>query len=195
MHGGIRAGIRRSRLKKILFAGIAAAAIGWVAWPYYSLHSLASAIRDGDVVSLEGKVDWTNLRAGLRDDLKGAMAAAMTKKSANASGSDALGMGLAAMLGPAIIDRAVDAYVTPQGLANLISEGKPSGGASSSSGERRSFDWSRIDYAFFSGPTDFRVDVRGNKPDEKVTLAFRFDGGWKLSRVFLPLDKLSNSMN
>jgi len=181
-------------LKKTVFAGIALAAIGWVAWPYYSLHSLATAIRDGDVVTLEGKVQWDSLRSGLRDDLKGAMAAAMSKKTASASGSDALGMGLAAMLGPAIIDRAVEAYVTPQGLANLISEGKPSNGSGSGSGERKSFDWSRIDYAFFSGPTDFRVDVRGNKPDEKLTLAFRFDGGWKLSRVFLPLDKLSSSM-
>src|SRR3712207_2501677 len=100
----VHAGYRRFRLKKTVSAVIAAAAIGWVAWPYYSIHSLASAIRDGDVVTLEGKVNWESVRSGLRDDLKGAMAAAMSKKTASASGSDALGMGLAAMLGPAIID-------------------------------------------------------------------------------------------
>lgn len=186
-------------MKKFVVLGIAAAVIGWGAWPYYTVHSIGAAVRERDVVALERLVDWNGLRAGFRDDLKAVMAATISRKGASASGGEAaLGMGIAALLGPAIIDRAVDAYVTPQGLSRLIEDGRaPSGkGAAAGSGgtSGKGLDWSRVKYAFFTGPTDFRLDVAGDKPGEGITMTMRWDGGWKLNRVFLPVDQITGAM-
>lgn len=51
-------------MKKFAIIGIAVAAVGWIAWPYYAIHSIGRAVRDKDVVSLEQLVDWNSVRAG-----------------------------------------------------------------------------------------------------------------------------------
>ena len=68
-------------------------------------------------------------------------------------------------LGPTLIDAIVDAYVTPEGIAALISNPEvlkslkhpqqfrfPTGKAE---------DWSKVKYAFFTGPRTFVVERDG----------------------------------
>ena len=76
------------------------------------------ALRDGDVSALEARVAWDSVRQGLRGDLNAMLlqkinADAATDKSSGA----AFGTGLAVMLGPVVVDRTVDSYVTPQAVA------------------------------------------------------------------------------
>ena len=89
-------------------------------------------------------------------------------------------------LGPTLIDAIVDAYVTPEGIAALISNPEvvkslkhpqqfrfPSGKAE---------DWSKVKRAFFTGPRTFVVDREG------IRLRFRFTGlSWKLYDLDLGL--------
>lgn len=171
------------------------AILGWIAWPYYVVFSLFNAVHDGDVATLEKRVDWARLRDALRGDLNVSILKMMNDKG---NADDALGKGFAAVLGPAVINNMVDGYVTPQGIAALARNQKQpesSGGvpAFKNIDQIRNVDWDRITYAFFEGsPFSFRVDVRS--PDAKdnrpVGLELGWSGDWRLVRIRLPSDLL-----
>jgi hypothetical protein len=149
------------------------------------------------------------VREGLRDDLKAAFLKTMANDPAPKSEGAALGAGFAALLAPKIIDNAIDAYVTPQGIANLVKMGRPQvqsvavkgdpGGTvarpiepSTTSPNEQKFDIRRIQYAFFAqDPLTFRIDIaspEGSKVRGDLTLLLKWSGDWKLTRVFLPMD-------
>jgi hypothetical protein len=155
----------------------------WIAWPYYAAYDLATALRDGDSIALENRVAWDSVRQGLRADLNAFLLQGV--------GSDSgAGSGLAAILGPAIINQMIEGYVTPQGLATLM---RPSNAASTSersdaSRQVRHLDFSRLKYAFFSGgPLTFKVELENEKNDRSpFALIFKWSGNWKLTRLILP---------
>jgi hypothetical protein len=161
-------------------------AIGWFVWPYYSAAALVQALRTSDRAQLEQRIDWPTLRQGLRDDLN----AYMLKASADASSKDNPGAGFAAVLGPLIVDRMIDAYVTPAGLVALLSGSKPTADGTNVAAPpaTKSVDLHNVRYAFFAGLTTFRVDMAGEDGPGTVTLLFRWSGHWRLSRIFLPLE-------
>jgi hypothetical protein len=174
---------------------------GYGAYPYLALHALVDAIESGDAARIEPKVDWPAVRQGFKDDLNGAMAARQDRQG---SGLALLGMALGAKL----MGGAVDALVTPDGLAGIIragrrdraaaaalggSSGLPGPAASAADGERRH---THVVWAFFDGPASFSAQVRGaaeRENDPPVRLRFQLEGGsWILSRVFLPLDRAAD---
>ena len=106
-------------------------------------------------------------------------------------------------LGAKLMGGAVDALVTPEGLAGIIREGRrdhaaaaaiggagglPAPAAANPDGGRRH---THVVWAFFSGPASFTAQVRGaaeRDSDPPVRLRFELEGGgWVLTRVFLPV--------
>jgi hypothetical protein len=186
------------------FAGsIVLLILGWFAWPYYSIYSLASAIRDGDSIALESDINWETVRQGLRADFNAMYLKSMTDQP------NEMARGLGVLLGPTLINQVVEGYVTPQAIGNLIRTGKPTNlpanGSVSREGtesatpitaneNRDKLDLSRIEYAFFSGnPFTFRVDVRPDKEAQllgNTTLLFKWLGDWKLTKIILPIDEI-----
>lgn len=169
---------------------------GYIAYPYLALHALVAAVESGDPAQLEPKVDWPAVRQGFKDDLNGAMAKGQDKQN---SGLALLGMALGAKL----MGGAVDALVTPEGLAGIIQAGRrdraaaaaiggsgglPTPPTTDAEGQRRR---THIVWAFFDGPASFTARVRGaaeGENDPPVRLRFELEGGgWILTRVFLPL--------
>jgi Protein of unknown function (DUF2939) len=193
---------------KIVVDIVILVALGWITWPYYALYDFANGMQQGDQVALERRVAWDEVRRGLRDDLNAGLLGLIK----NDGTSSPLATGLVALVGPTIINNAIDSYVTPRGIANLIRSGKPSipnvaqteNSATDQSSASRFDDkqqdrlhWEQVRYAFFSGgPLTFRVDITqdnaqsGQRP---VTLLFKWAGDWKLSRLFLPLDPAQNT--
>ena len=98
---------------------------------------------------------------------------------------DRLAQFLAANTDP--LDQLIDSYITPEGLAAIISDPSPLKNASSltplpgiEGAQPREIDWSKFRRAFFTGPRDFAVDHEG------IKLRFRFNGvGWKLHMLDL----------
>lgn len=182
--------------------------IAWIAWPYYAVYDFMTAVQNGDQEALERRIDWPSLRQGLRDDFNSIFmrkVAADAQRKRDEQGA-AFGAGLAALMGPAIIDRAIDAYVTPSGIAALIKNGRPAPAsqglstsdhpaptASSGAGD---FKFDRVKYAFFShSPMTFRIEVappEGATTKDSAVLLFKWDGDWRLSRIFLPKDVMES---
>jgi len=169
---------------------------GYIAYPYLAVHNLIDAVESGDPARIEPKVDWPAVRQGFKDDLNGAIAGNTDKPN---SGLALLGMALGAKL----MGGAVDALVTPEGLAGIIREGRrdraaaaaiggsgglPAPPATNPNGERRH---THVVWAFFDGPASFTAQVRGaaeRDDDPPVRLRFQLEGGgWILTRVFLPV--------
>jgi len=142
--------------------------------PYFSFWRFRAALRSGDSAALSSRMDFPAIRASLKKQLVARFTQGTT---GHKWWND---------LGPTLIDAIVDAYVTPEGIAALISNPEvlkslkhpqqfrfPTGKAE---------DWSKVKYAFFTGPRTFVVERDG------IKLRFRFTGsGWKLYDLDLGL--------
>ena len=179
------------------------AIVVWVGWPYYALYDLMAGLRQGDQIRLENRVDWGKVRQGLRDDLNAFFIQKFGNKSTDKKNGATLGSGLAAILGPNIVNQVIETYVTPVGIASLIKIGKtsalgqqpPASGSAQAAtagvaAPERAINWDAVNWAFFSGgPATFRVDIKTDPQARKpVTLIFRWDGDWRLARIFLPVE-------
>lgn len=187
-------------MKKI-FAAIFIACAGWIAWPFYALYDLAAGLEQSDPVILERRIEWSGVRQGLREDINAMFIAmiATDPLTNKADGGGALGTGLSAIFGPAIINQMIDAYVSPQTLPNLIRRGRLSELNTTEKSSQINeappkFNWHRIKYAFFSGgPSTFRVEtnVDIDSTERPLILLFKWTGDWKLTRIFLPSDAIA----
>lgn len=142
--------------------------------PYFSFWRFRAALRSGDSAALSSRMDFPAIRASLKKQLVARFTQGTT---GHKWWND---------IGPTLIDAIVDAYVTPEGIAALISNPEvlkslkhpqqfrfPTGKAE---------DWSKVKYAFFTGPRTFVVERDG------IKLRFRFTGtGWKLYDLHLGL--------
>ena len=162
------------RLIRWLVLSCAGLVLIYGASPYYSFWRFTAALRSGDSTALSSRMDFPAIRASLKKQLLARFAHGTTRhKWPN-------------YLGPTLIDAIVDAYVTPDGIAALISN--PEVLQNLKHPEQLQFptgkieDWSKIKYAFFTGPRIFVVDREG------IKLRFRFTGsGWKLYNLDLGL--------
>jgi hypothetical protein len=165
---------RKPRRLRRAVAWIAAAVLLWCAWAGYALYDLASALDNEDAVALARRIDWVAVRDGLRDDMSAAPAAAVSSEST------------------------IEAMVGTRSLVHLIRNARftDSGwdGASPTATlaqPDRGFQWFRLSYAFFTGgPFAMRIDIRpvSDSVKQPLVLLMRWNGDWRLTRVFLPSD-------
>src|SRR4029450_4647493 len=142
--------------------------------PYFSFWRFTAALRSGDSAALSSHMDFPAIRASLKKQLVARFAQGTTSHKWWGN------------LGPTLIDAIVDAYVTPEGIAALISNPQvlkslkhpqqfrfPTGKAE---------DWSKVKHAFFTRPRTFVVERDG------IKLRFRFTRlGWKCAYLHLGL--------
>ena len=142
--------------------------------PYYSFWRFTSAIRSRDAPAISERVDFPAVRGSLKKQLVARFA---NRTSSHKRWSN---------LGPTLIDAIIDAYVTPDGIAALLSNPETLKNLKAP----REFhfelgkneDLSKVKYAFFTGPRTFVVDRDG------IKLGFHFTGvGWQLYDVDLTL--------
>ena len=113
---------RKSRwmLLGLVLVVLMLASLYYVISPFLFLGSLQTAIRDGDATALENLVDFPSVR----QSLKAQMAVAFTHFMNSDSGiKDNPFSGLGLLLGPAMIDRIVESYCTPEIIASMSKTG------------------------------------------------------------------------
>ena len=142
--------------------------------PYFSFWRFTAAVRSRDAAAISKRVDFPAVRASLKKQLVARFA---NKTSSHKRWSN---------LGPTLIDAIIDAYITPEGIAALLSNPE----ALKNLKAPREFhfelgkneDLSKVKYAFFTGPRSFVVDRDG------IKLTFHFTGsGWQLHDLDLGL--------
>lgn len=173
---------RPRRRGKLIAAIVIALLLIYAASPYYSIWRFGEALRAHDMDALAARVDFDAVRGSLKQQIRDHFLGVLSKKK-----KDRLAQFLTASTDNPL-DRLIDAYVTPEGLAALITDPAPLKNASSLSslpsisGSRKEIDWSKARHAFFTSPRDFAIDHEG------IKLRFRFNGlGWKLHALDLQL--------
>jgi Protein of unknown function (DUF2939) len=142
--------------------------------PYFSFWRFTAAVQSRDAAAISSRVDFPAVRASLKRQLVARFAshAGTHKRWSN--------------LGPTLIDAIIDAYITPEGLAALLSNPE----ALKNLKAPREFHFelgknvnvSKVKYAFFTGPRSFVVDRDG------IKLGFYFTAsGWQLHDLDLGL--------
>ena len=175
-------GVMRPRYRGKIIAVVVLLSLLYVASPYYAAWRFGEALRTHDMKALSDRVDFNAVRGSLKQQIRDHFLGVLAKKK-----KDRLAQFLAANAGDPL-DQLIDAYVTPEGLAAIISDPAPFKNASSLtslpsiSGSPKEIDWAKRRRAFFSGPRDFTVENEG------IKLLFRFNGlGWKLHMLDLQL--------
>jgi hypothetical protein len=174
--------------RPLIAASLAVALYG--AWPYATLLKLRQDLQRHDVQALQGDIDWSQVRAGLkaqiRDSLEGRPAP--TAVSATRDDLPPFGAGFAAN----IAGSAVDHEVTPQRMADAFGALTPVAGAATQP---------RLEAAWFSGLTTFVVKLRtaSEAPTDapvRLKLALVRHGwrlGWEVTHVWMPPTLLEQS--
>lgn len=152
---------------------------------YFAADGLRKAALAGDAAQMEQRVDFPMVRS----ELKAQMSAALLKKiHSDPSLAGNPFIGLAQMMVGTVVGKAVDIYVTPDGVAALASGTKPGNAASSEANEvAYRYEWLGIN-RFSVRP------VRDNGAGSAPALVFERRGGvsWVLVKIDLPEDFLDS---
>jgi hypothetical protein len=149
--------------------------LAYAASPYFSFWRFTIALQSRDNPAISSHVDFPAVRASLKKQL----VARFAKQASSHKGWS--------NLGPTLIDAIIDAYVTPDGIAALLSNPE----ALKNLKAPREFHFelgknenlSKVKYAFFTGPRSFVVDRN------VIKLRFHFTAsGWQLHDLDLGLN-------
>ncbi len=172
----------RPRYRRKLIAALIGVFLFYVASPYYSVWRFSEAIRAHDMPALSAHVDFEAVRGSLKRQIRDHFLGTLNdkqKKRLTEFFRDSVNDPL---------DQLLDAYITPEGIAALISNPEPVKNATSISSlpgldrPGKPIDWSRFKNAFFTSPGDFAVDHEG------IKLRFCLHAaGWKLHTLDLQL--------
>ena len=179
------------RLILLLIAAILLLGTAVMAWPLLSALQLRQALRSGDAARIEPCVDWPTLRTNLKATIRGNAAAA--------SGGGWFWRKVKERAIPALADRAVDTAVTPDRLAWFLRrrmqvQGDPTPRApppqpdADPDGDEidRITSPRRLKWAFFDGPSRFRIEISDpTRGDRRMVALFDLQGWrWRLTNVF-----------
>src|SRR6266436_1986346 len=162
------------RLTRWVALGCIVLLVLYCASPYFSFWRFTTALRSGDSAAISSRIDFLAVRASWKKQLVARFARATTghKRWSN--------------LGPTLIDAIIDAYVTPDGIAAVLSNPE----ALKNLKTPRQFRFtlgdnpnsSKVKYAFFTALRSFVVGRDG------IKLRFHFTGaGWRLYDLDLGL--------
>jgi hypothetical protein len=168
--------------RKAIIGAVLSVAVVYGAYPYVTLYQLGQAVRHGDASSLATMVDWGAVREGIKEDI----CDLVIDETPEAKGGGQLPpFGAGFVRG--ITGNAVDARVTPEALAAVAAQ-EPVRRQDPRGAEMR------VTWAFFASPGAFLVDLQAAGQSEPIRLQMDFrDGGWRVTRVWLPPDLLTQA--
>lgn len=182
--------MNRKLLTGVAIAAVAAIVVAWAAAPIFAAQALIRAAKAGDERKIEALVDFPALRESLKDELNNEIRARMRRHPDLADSG--LG-GLGAMLAPMILSGAIDAAVTPEVVAAMVTTAEtpdPSRRSEPEPNDRADGDdihqsWGYRDMNRFAVTLTDR-----DHPDQRLALIMERRGlfSWKLAAVDLQSD-------
>lgn len=164
----------------------------YVASPFFTAWSIREAVRNGDSDYLAKQIDWPGVRATLAPDIR--RIALDIPDPATASAAKAgMWQRFKAYWGQGAVNRAIESYVTPEGLPQLFQARKAyrdyiAGQPDDSKlglQERIKRAWSRVKRAEFTSLTTFEIDMVDKHDPSRIYFGkLAVDGfGWKLKEL------------
>lgn len=153
--------------------------------PYLAAYQMKYAAENYDGETLSEFIDFSSLRQSLKGQANAVVGKQMMKKAEKNKTLVALG----AAFGGVMVDKMVDAYITPAGVAELMRGKRPdveSGASNSVGGEvLEPFQDAAMHFeSFFK----FSIVTKDRKTDEEIKFILRRRGlNWKLTEIIVPL--------
>lgn len=179
-------------MKKLIIVAVllTIALVGYIAaGPFITIHQIKAGVAKQDSELLSENVDFPLLRSNVKEQLS----AYLVKKAAselNNNPIESLVMGIASKF----VDGAVDAFVTPSGLANLMEGKQPK--------QKQSVDEKQVEtkrqlfsnarYSLDSAHK-FSIWVKDDKGKEIRFVLTRYGLSWKLTNIIIPMLHQSES--
>lgn len=158
----------------------------FISLPYLTVYQMKAAAEEHDGEALSEHVDFRSVRKSLKDQMNVMFAKEMSKQSEE-NPFAALG----AAFGGIIVEKMVDAYITPAGLTQMMRGENPDSETSvepsenESSGNKEPFKNASQSYNSFN---KFSITVKGDDSDEETKCILGRDGlTWKRTEILLPL--------
>jgi hypothetical protein len=169
----------------------------YLASPLLALNGLRGALRTGDRDSLERRVDFPSVRESLKSQLRAELMDSLQSDERLRNNPFA---GLAILAAPVFIDRALDAAVTPEGLAAMIQNGRidrsqPSGDPGATAAAQPPAEQPlRARRLHYANLDTFKAEFGSSAGEQTVTVVLGREGlfGWRVKRIDLPRGLLSN---
>ena len=163
--------------------------IGFAAYlaagPFITMNSIRNAVESGDSEQLSEDIDFVSVRRNLKEQFSAAMAANATDEL-----SDNPFAAMALAFSDKLIEGMLDTFVTPSGIASLISGSNP---LKEDDSDRTEIDpkqqlaelWDKSSFGFDA--TDrFSIWVT-NDEGEEVRVVMRRQGlKWRLTNILIP---------
>lgn len=170
--------------KKVLGIVIAIIlAIGFYSLPYITVAQMKGSAEDNDGEALSEHVDFPSVRQSLKDQMN----AMLAKKMAEQAEDNPFGA-LGAAFGGMLVEKMVDAYITPSGLTQMMSGERPdekSSDTTQSSQDNEPFENASFSYESMS---KFSITVKNDDSEDEIKFILRRAGlTWKLSEIILPM--------
>jgi hypothetical protein len=172
--------------------GLAILLVGaYLCSPFLAMPALRSAARSHDAERLERVVDFPAVREGLKSQLN---AMVMRKVAADPDLKGNPFAGLALMLAPMMVDRAVDGFVTANSIAAMADTGKTNakplaaGDREPAEAQAAAPEKARVSCHYKDLGTFVVTAASPSDAKSKVDFVFRRTGlfGWRLERIGLP---------
>jgi len=162
-------------------------ALSSYASPYWTLHRMKTAIAEKDADGLSEHIDFP----ALRTSFKAQMTAMMNQRMGSAESANNPFAAMGQMMGAALIDRMIDAAVTPAGVMAMMEAGKVKPGARPAPQADGEAAKERLDYS-----VDYRgwseVAISTSKQDAGRFILKRTGlWSWQLSALELPESTLN----
>ncbi len=175
--------------KKILgsIVALVIAIVGYLyASPYLVLNSIKTAAQNGESEKVSQYIDYPSVRQSFKDQMNTMMLKEVQKQENN--GFAALG----AMLASAMVDKMIDAVVTPEGMT-LMLQGKDlkqnASGSENESAESKQEEHQPDYETSYTSFNDFQVVIKDpNKSKEVKVLMVRDGWSWKINKIVVPLE-------
>jgi hypothetical protein len=168
------------------------AILAYIASPFYTAWSIREAVRNGDSAYLERQIDWQGVRATLAPTIS-QIAFDMPSTETAPQEKPGLWKRFKAYVGQGAVNRAIDSYVTPEGLPQLFAARKAYRDYVSGESEEYKLTvterikraWSRVKRAEFTSLTTFEIDMLDkNDPERMYQGKLKLESfGWKLKEL------------
>lgn len=194
-------------MRKLVISALIVGSASWfVASPFLTAWELRQAIRTGDKATLEHRVEWTSVRASLRQSLDETQRIITELSEAGGAPKPSLWRRVVAATVPMFSGTVIDWYVTPEGVPQLyawrqtwrqtvrpaIGLSEPPMALAGTAFENTALDkvvsvLRRVDRAVFVSPVRVELELRDRYVDSRSYRAVLQLRGltWKLTEVYV----------